>query len=162
MQKFVKKGKSSRSRDDRKEKSKNPPINEDKSYNRPQSAIGEIKTNTEGPFTSGSFKSLKKSQQTLVNSVYEIHPLNQRRRTSMDILFLEEDARGMKQPDDNPLVIMLMIEGFNTSRILVYNGNSTEIIYLSAFQQLRWILRGCDHLNLPLSVSAKTGYTPEK
>ena len=42
LQKFVKKGKSSRSRDDRKEKSENPPIDKDKSYNRPQSIIEEI------------------------------------------------------------------------------------------------------------------------
>ena len=54
-----------------------------------------------------------------------------------DILFLEEDARGVKQLYDNPLVIMLMIEGFNTRRILVDNSSSADIIYLSAFQQLK-------------------------
>ena len=42
LQKFVKKGESNQSRDDRKEKSKNPPIDEDKSYNRPQSMIEDI------------------------------------------------------------------------------------------------------------------------
>ena len=51
--------------------------------------------------------------------------------------FSEEDARGVKQPHDNPLVIMLMIEGFNTRRILVDNGSLANIIYLSAFQQLK-------------------------
>ena len=51
----------------------------------------------------------------------------------MNILFLEEDARGVKHPHDNPLVIMLMIEGFNARRILVDNGSSVDIIYLSAF-----------------------------
>ena len=51
----------------------------------------------------------------------------------MDILFSEEDAKGVKQPHDNPLVIMLMIKGFNTKGILVDNGNSIDIIYLSAF-----------------------------
>ena len=44
---------------------------------------------------------------------------------------------GVKQPHDDPLVIMLVIEGFNTRRILVDNGSSTDIIYLSAFQQLK-------------------------
>ena len=53
----------------------------------------------------------------------------------------EEDARGVKQPYDDPLVIMLMIEGFNTKRILVDNGSSADIIYLSAFQQLKLNLR---------------------
>ena len=51
--------------------------------------------------------------------------------------FSEEDARGVKQLHDDPLVIMLVIEGFNTRRILVDNGSSTDIIYLSNFQQLK-------------------------
>ena len=54
-----------------------------------------------------------------------------------DIFFLEEDAKGVKQPHNDPLVIMLMIEGLNTRRILVDNGSSTNIIYLFAFQQLK-------------------------
>ena len=32
---------------------------------------------------------------------------------------------------------MLMIEGFNTRRILVDNGSFADIIYLSIFQQLK-------------------------
>ena len=51
--------------------------------------------------------------------------------------FTEEDAQGIKQPYDDPLVIMLMIEGFNTRRILVNNRSSANIIYLSTFQQLK-------------------------
>ena len=54
--------------------------------------------------------------------------------TDRDILFSKEDARGVKQPHDNPLVIMLMIEGFNTRRVLIDNGSSVDIIYLSTFQ----------------------------
>ena len=53
------------------------------------------------------------------------------------MLFLKEDARGVKQPHDDPLVIMLMIEGFNTRRVLVDNRSSADIIYFSAFQQLK-------------------------
>ena len=51
--------------------------------------------------------------------------------------FNEVDARGVKQPHNDPLVIMLNIEGFNTKRILVDNGSSADIIYLPAFQQLK-------------------------
>ena len=43
----------------------------------------------------------------------------------------------MKKPHNDPLVIMLNIEGFITKRILVDNGSSVDIIYLPAFQQLR-------------------------
>ncbi|XP_075645152.1 uncharacterized protein LOC142616165 [Castanea sativa] len=53
------------------------------------------------------------------------------------MVFSEEKARGVKQPHDESLVIMLMIEGFNTRRILVDNGSSTDIIHLSAFLQLK-------------------------
>ena len=51
--------------------------------------------------------------------------------------FNEEDARGVKQPHNDPLVIILTIEGFNTKRILTDNGSSADIIYLFAFQQLK-------------------------
>ena len=52
-------------------------------------------------------------------------------------MFLGEDARGLKQPHDDPLVIMLMIEGFNTRKVLIDNSSSADIIYLFAFQQLK-------------------------
>ena len=55
----------------------------------------------------------------------------------MDILVSEEDARGVKQPHDDPIVIMFMIKGFDTRRILVNNGSSVDIIYLLAFKQLK-------------------------
>ena len=51
--------------------------------------------------------------------------------------FNKADARGVKQPHNDPLVIVLNIEGFNTKRILVDNGSSADIIYLPAFQQLK-------------------------
>nr|XP_023908350.1 uncharacterized protein LOC112020033 [Quercus suber] len=51
--------------------------------------------------------------------------------------FNESDSRGVKQPHNDPLVIMLTIEGFNTKRVLVDNGSSADIIYFSAFQQLK-------------------------
>ena len=51
--------------------------------------------------------------------------------------FNEENTRGIKQLHNDPLVITLTFEGFNTKRILVDNGSSANIIYLSAFQQLK-------------------------
>ena len=94
--------------------------------------IGEIKTITGGPSTSGSFKSFKKAYQRQVNNIHMMPPFKQR-WTDQDMCFSEKDARRVKQPHDNPLVIMLMIEGFNTKRILVNNGSLADIIYLFAF-----------------------------
>ena len=65
-----------------------------------------------------------------------IPPFKQK-RTDQDMSFNEEDARGVKQPYNDPLVIMLTIEGFNTKSTLVDNGSSADIIYLLAFQQLK-------------------------
>ena len=65
-----------------------------------------------GPIEGGSFKSLKKLQQRQVNSIHAAPPPKHRRREAMDMVFSEEDSKGVKQPHDGPLVIMLMIEGF--------------------------------------------------
>ena len=98
--------------------------------------IGEIKTITRGPFTRRSFKSLKKACQRQLNSIHMIPPFKQK-QTNQDMSFNEANAKGVKQPHNDPLVIMLTIEGFNTKRILVDNGTSADIIYLLTFQQLK-------------------------
>ena len=85
-----------------------------------------------GPFIGGSLRSLKKACQRHVNSVHMV-PLFKQRQTDQDMSFNEADVRGVKQPHNDPLVIMLNIEGFNTKRILVDNGSSADIIYLPTF-----------------------------
>ena len=74
--------------------------------------------------------------------------------------FNEADARGVKQPHNDPLIIMLNIERFNTKRILVDNGSSADIIYLPAFQQLKLDPKDCAHLNPPSSASVETRSIP--
>ena len=64
--------------------------------------------------------------------------------------FNEVNARGVRQPHNDPLVIMLTIEGFNTKRILVDNGSSADIIYLPAFQQLKLDPKRLRLFNSPL------------
>ena len=109
LQKHVKKGESSRFKDDNRNQHKtSTPI-------------------TGGLSTRGSFKSLMKAYQRQVNSVHRM-PSFKQRQTDRGMCFSEEDARGVKQPHDDPLVIMLTIEGFNTRRILVDNGSSADII----------------------------------
>ena len=145
----MKKGDPSRSRDDNKGQYKVPQRDEDCMPLRPQSTIREIKTIIGGPSIRGSFKSFRKSYQRQVNSVHGMPPLKQR-RTGQDMLFSEEDAKGVKQPYDDSLVIMLMIEGFNTRRVLIDNGSSTDIIYLFAFQQLKVDLKRLRPFESPL------------
>ena len=136
LQKYVKNGDFNRYRDGKKDQHEGSQKDEDCLLPRPQGAIGEIKTITGGPSTGGSFRSLKKSYQRQVNSVHSLPSLKQR-RINQYMYFSGEVAKEVKQPYDDPLVIMIMIEGFNTRRVLVDNGSSAEIIYLSAFQQLK-------------------------
>ena len=149
LQMYVKKGKSSRFRDDDKNQRRFSPKDEDHTSHRPQTVIREIRTITGGPFTGRSFISLKKACQRQVNNVH-MTPSFKQRRTNQEMSFNEEDARGVKQPHSDPLVIMLMIEGFNTKRILVDNGSFANIIYLPAFQQLKLDPRRLFPFDFPL------------
>ena len=54
-----------------------------------------------------------------------------------DIFFSERDGRNIRQPHDDPLVIMLRVEEFNIHRVLINNGSLADIIYLPAFQQMK-------------------------
>ena len=132
LQKYVKNGEYSKFRDGNKGQHESSFRSDDRPFQPPQDVIGEIKTITGGLFTGGSFKSLKKTCQRQVNSVHMIPPFKQK-RTDQDISFNEVDVRGVKQSHNDPLVIMLTIEGFNTKRILVDNGSFADIIYLPAF-----------------------------
>ena len=149
LQKYVKKGEYSKFRDGNKSQHESSSRSDDRPSQPPQDVIREIKTITGGPFSGGSFKSLKKAYQRQVNSVHTIPPFKQQ-RTDWDMSFSEVDARGVKQPHNNPLVIMLNIEGFNTKRILVDNGSSINIIFLPAFQQLKLDPRRLRSFDSPL------------
>ena len=149
LQKYVKKGESSKFRGDNKNQHEFSPSDEDHVSQCPPSVIEEIKTITSEPSTSGSFKSLKKAYQRQVNRIHRMPPAKQR-RMARNMCFSEEDAKGVMQPHDDRLVIMLVIEGFNTKGILLDNGSSTDIIYLSAFQQLKLDPRRLHPFDSPL------------
>ena len=68
----------------------------------------------------------------------------------------------MKQPHDDPLVIMLMIEGFNTRKILVDNGSSVDIIYISTFQQLNVDVKRLRPFESPLVSFSKDKVYPRE
>ncbi|XP_023919235.1 uncharacterized protein LOC112030801 [Quercus suber] len=101
----------------------------------PKQVVGEIRTIAGGPVLGGSYRSLKKTYYRQVNSVHMKHPSQKYRRSrDDDITFSERDASGIKQPHDDPLVITLEVEGFATRRVLVDNGSSKDIMYMTAYQ----------------------------
>ena len=81
----------------------------------PKLIVGEIRTITGGPIVGGLYKSLRKEIQRQVNSVHIKHPIVKHHLTrNDDIVFSERDLKGIKQQHDDPPVIMLTIEGYNT------------------------------------------------
>jgi hypothetical protein len=59
------------------------------------------------------------------------------RLEDLPITFAEEDARKVFHPHDDALVVTLEIAGYSTRSVLIDNGSSADIIYLTAFQQMR-------------------------
>jgi len=111
LQKFVKKDYQAHQR--MKEKSTDNHKEEDR--DNPKLIVGEIRMITGGPIVGGLYKSLRKEIQRQVNSVHIKHPIAKHHLTRNDnIVFSERDLKGIKQPHDDPPVIMLTIEGYNT------------------------------------------------
>ena len=77
---------------------------------------------------------LEKAYGKEINSVHSrLPPMKMPKNDEPNIVFLERDYRNIKQPHDDPLVIMLRIEEFNIHHVLIDNGSSTDIIYLLEF-----------------------------
>ena len=47
--------------------------------------------------------------------------------------FSEEDARDLHHPHDNALIISIWVGDYNTHRVLIDNGSSTDILYYPIF-----------------------------
>ncbi|XP_023885554.1 uncharacterized protein LOC111997668 [Quercus suber] len=55
----------------------------------------------------------------------------------LTLSFLDEDKVGTMQPYDDTLMVTLRIGGYNVIRVLVYQGNGTEIMYPNLFKGLK-------------------------
>ena len=81
---------------------------------------------------------MRKAVQRQVNSVHIKHPIAKHQRIGNDdIVFSERDARGVRQPHDDSLIIMLTIKRHNTRRVLVDNGSLADMMYMTGFQQMK-------------------------
>ena len=85
-----------------------------------------------------TLKSLKKAHEREINNVHSpLPPMKMPRNDEPDIVFSERDSCNIRQPHDDPLVIMLRVEEFNIHQVLIDNRSSTDIIYLPMFQQMK-------------------------
>ena len=100
-------------------------------------SLGEIRVIIGGSSTGHSSKS-KKAYLKVVQSVQ----LSGRSPRAMNtdeqaITFTDKDAERIHHPHDDAIVITLLIADYTTRRVLVNNGSSADILYYSAFQQMR-------------------------
>ena len=47
---------------------------------------------------------------------------------------MDEDAEKVHHPDEDVIIITLLIANYTTKRVLVENGSSMDILYYLAFQ----------------------------
>uniref|UniRef100_A0A2N9GUX3 Reverse transcriptase domain-containing protein n=1 Tax=Fagus sylvatica TaxID=28930 RepID=A0A2N9GUX3_FAGSY len=73
------------------------------------------------------------------------------------ISFSEEDARGTHRPHNDALVITMNIDGFPTRRLMVDNGSLVDILYLTAYQQMKFDKGKLQPMEAPL-----VGFTGDK
>ena len=86
----------------------------------------------------GTLKSLRKAQGREINSIHSWLPsMKMLKNDEPDIVFLKRDDRDIKQPHNDPLIIMLRVEEFNIHRMLNNNRSLADIIFLPAFQQMK-------------------------
>ncbi|GFY98634.1 hypothetical protein Acr_13g0000350 [Actinidia rufa] len=53
------------------------------------------------------------------------------------ITFSNDDLRGLHLPHDDALVVSAVIANFNVQRILIDNGSSADILFVSAFERMK-------------------------
>ena len=62
----------------------------------------------------------------------------------------DKDAERVHHPDDDTIVITLLIVDYTTRRVLVENGSLADILYYLAFQQMGLGLDQLHLVNSPL------------
>ena len=77
-------------------------------------------------------------------------------------MFSKHYARVVKQPHGDPLVIILAIEGYNTCRVLLDNGRSVDIMYMTTFQQMKIDLKRLCPFESPLASFSRDRVYPKE
>jgi hypothetical protein len=86
----------------------------------------------------GTSRSSRKAYARQIHNVLVTQKTDKKPRLEdLPITFTEEDARKIFHPHDDALVVTLEIAGYSTRRVLIDNGSSVDIIYLTAFQQMK-------------------------
>jgi hypothetical protein len=104
----------------------------------PRPPLGEIHVITGGMAAGGTSRSSQKAYTRQIHNVLVTQKTDKKPRLEdYLIIFTEEDARKVFHPHDDALVVTLEIAGYSIRHVLIDNGSSANIIYLTAFQQMK-------------------------
>ena len=104
-----------------------------------------------GTTAAGSSKKARKTYLRMVHSVQFTGSVPKMPRIDNPVIgFSEDDAWRLHYPHDDALVVSLQIGDYNMHRVLVDNGNSADILYYPAFQQMRIDREQLTPTNAPL------------
>ena len=111
-----------------------------------------------GPAAGGISRTSRKAYARQVHNIFVVQRTPKNIRLDDQIIsFSEEDARGTHQPHDDTLVITMSIANFTTKRVMIDNSNSTNILYLPAYQQMKLDKEKLRPMGAPL-----VGFTGDK
>ncbi|XP_065637423.1 uncharacterized protein LOC136070846 [Quercus suber] len=99
--------------------------------------LGEIKIILGGSSTGQTSKSKKAYLKVVQNVQLSRRSPKARTTDEQAITFTDEDAERIHHPHDDAIVITLLIADYKTRRVLIDNGSSADILYFTAFQQMR-------------------------
>ena len=91
-----------------------------------------------GTASSGSSKKARKTYLRMVQNVQLTGFIPKMVQVDNPIIgFSEEDARCLHHPHNDTLVVSIRVKDYNTHQVLVGNRSFANILYYSAFQQMR-------------------------
>uniref|UniRef100_A0A2N9ESH3 Uncharacterized protein n=1 Tax=Fagus sylvatica TaxID=28930 RepID=A0A2N9ESH3_FAGSY len=127
----------------------------------PRPPLGEIHVITGGIAAGGTSRSSRKAYARQIHNVLVTQKSNKKPRVEdLPITFTEEDACKVFHPHDDALVVTMEIAGYSTRRVLINNGSSADIIYLTAFQQMKIDKDQLQPIETPLVGFAGTSIYP--
>jgi hypothetical protein len=116
---------------------------------------------TGGMAAGGTSRSSRKAYARQIHNVLVTQKSNKKPRVEdLPITFTEEDACKVFHPHDDALVVTMEIAGYSTRRVLIDNGSSAGIIYLTAFQQMKIDKDQLQPIETPLVGFAGTSIYP--
>jgi hypothetical protein len=104
----------------------------------PQENLQEIQTISGGFGGGGESNSARKAYARQYFEVYSVQkPPKSQKRDAQVIGFSDDDYAGVSLPHTDALVLSLVIANHKIHRILIDTGSSADILYRSAFEQMK-------------------------